>query len=68
MLQCFGTLSYILTNHTVQTSRADIVIKDFKKYKCSLTDMTIPFDKKQNISAEEFEKFSKYKVLKIEIL
>lgn len=55
----------IHTNCTVEANRPDIVIIDYKEYKCYLIDMIIASDK--NVSAKEFYNFFKYKDLKKEI-
>lgn len=49
----------IHTNCTVETNRPDIVIKDYKEYKCYLIEMIILFNK--NVSVKEFYNLSKYK-------
>ena len=55
----------IHTDRTIKANRPDIVVKDLKKKKCTLIDMTVPADR--NIAQKEFEKLSKYKDLEIEI-
>ena len=55
----------ISTDRTIQVNRPDIIIKHKQNKTCQLKDMCVPSD--SNISAKEFEKFSKYKNLEIEI-
>ena len=49
----------------IQANRRDIVVKDKRNSTCLLIDMSVPTDK--NVSANVFEKLSKYKDLEIEI-
>lgn len=48
----------IYTDHTIQANTPDLILK---KFKCYLTNMTIP-------SVKEFERLTKYKNLKTEIM
>ena len=65
------TLLWDFTGHydrTIKADKPDIILKDFKKYKCYLLDMVIQSDK--NISTKEFHKLSKCndRELQIEIM
>ena len=53
------------TDRSIQANRSDIEIKEKTERTCQLIDMSIPSD--SNVSAEEFERLSKYKDLEIEI-
>ena len=56
----------IRTHRTIQANRPDIVIKHKQNKTCQLIDLSVPSD--SNISAKDFEKLSKCKDLKIEIV
>ena len=55
----------IHTDRTIQAKKPDITAKDHTEKTCKLIDFAFPVD--MNISAEEFEKLSKYKDLQIEV-
>ena len=56
----------IKTDKAIQSSRPDKVIKHKGRETCQFIDMSVSSD--SSISAKEFEKLSKYKDLKIEIV
>ena len=62
------TILWNFTVHTdrkIDTSRPDIIIKNYEERTCTMMDVAAPSD--QNISLKEFQKLSKYKDLEVEV-
>ena len=55
----------VLTDKKIDANRTDIIIKNHEERTCIIMDVAVPSD--QNISLKEFQKFSKYKDLEIEV-
>ena len=55
----------IYTDRKIDANRPDIIIKDDREKTCIMLDVAAPADK--SISLKEFQKFSKYKDLEIEV-
>ena len=55
----------VQTDRKVDANRLDIITKNHEERTCIMMDVAVPSD--ENISLKEFQKFSKYKDLEIEV-
>ena len=55
----------VSTDRQINANRPDIIVKDKKKSRCFMIDMTIPSER--NASVKQVEKLSKYKDFEMEV-